>query len=1066
MEVFREKDYQGSSQVFCFEPLSDGRMAIGNVFKLILYDGEAFEKVRTGTGTTIFSMDRDREGRIYVGGQNAMGWVVPDSSGVLKYHSLDPLLPDSVEKVGVIWKVLCDGDKVHFYTKGRIFTLKNGSFRIRNAKEHFYGMHKIDGELVVQDSGKGLFRYERDEVFYLAGSQELGEKTGEIRRILPAPQEDVWTIVSRNKGVFLYDPESGDITPFPLKSEQGKNGGASYFNTKESEWKAERIYKACRMDPDKNPWSAAYAMGSDHSGVFLVDKKGVPILRIGKERGLPSNGIWDVQKGRGGNVWVATSSGFVILRTRTSFSVDKRRSFSGTVEDIGRYGPEQVLHLATLQGVWRWNEEQKGFEGVEGMKGQCFEILEFPTKETYNSTDPSTSGREEREPGDHETLLTVSNGIRSFSVSRKGSGHAEAVFKDQVYDIALIPPEKMAKNSPPSFVAGGRRGLYILQGEPLEENGRLKPLVKVKDIPNEVRSVTVDPNTSSRDFLRVWGGMSSGGVIRVDIDKDDHGYRISQLNPSKDVSKGNVYAFQRPDKEVLFGTYGGFYEPKEGGDALGPVCKYGRSFCDGSRQISLFQIGREGRLWLVDDLEHPLKRLIPEENGYRVDSTVFRGAELGDIWAIHPEDQKVWIGGEKGLACYFPGIETNIDRDWHCRIRKVRVGTDSLMHGGDFGKKMDEGKLGSRPDSGLRVPLKEQPEEMVPTLDFSHNELEFHFAAPYFDRQDQVRYSYKLTGFDTAWSQWSKRTRKAYTNLSEGTYRFKVKARNVYKKESRTAEYRFRILPPWYRTWPAYAGYGISSVLFIWLVAWLNGRRLKAQKQRLEKIVEERTQEIRTQKEKVEEAHSRLQEAHKEITQSIDYAQKIQYALLQSEEHVSPHLPEHFILFKPQSQVSGDFYWAAEHKGYLYFAAVDCTGHGVPGAFMSMLGISQLDEIMNSDELLTPGYILTALRDRVVKELSGSDPESAAKDGMDAALVKIPIPNSQSPNGEESEIEVEFAGAQNPLYVIRKGIGEDPPSASKDGVDAALVKIPIPKAQMERKVRSKWSSQGPRTPFM
>ncbi|MFB6258737.1 MAG: PP2C family protein-serine/threonine phosphatase [Flavobacteriales bacterium] len=95
-----------------------------------------------------------------------------------------------------------------------------------------------------------------------------------------------------------------------------------------------------------------------------------------------------------------------------------------------------------------------------------------------------------------------------------------------------------------------------------------------------------------------------------------------------------------------------------------------------------------------------------------------------------------------------------------------------------------------------------------------------------------------------------------------------------------------------------------------------------------------------------------------------------------------------------------------------------------------MLGISQLNEILDTDELPTPGEILTQLRTRVVRELGGADKENTTKDGMDAALVKIPIPNSGSLKEENEVFEVEFAGAQNPLYVIREGIAEEPPSAS------------------------------------
>jgi serine phosphatase RsbU (regulator of sigma subunit) len=204
----------------------------------------------------------------------------------------------------------------------------------------------------------------------------------------------------------------------------------------------------------------------------------------------------------------------------------------------------------------------------------------------------------------------------------------------------------------------------------------------------------------------------------------------------------------------------------------------------------------------------------------------------------------------------------------------------------------------------------------------------------------------------------------------------------------------------------------VFSVLFIFLLVRVNGIRLRKHKERLEKIVRERTQEIRERKEQVEVAH-------KEISDSIDYARRIQNALLQSKGYLKEHFTDHFILFKPQARVSGDFYWARERQGYLYLAAVDCTGHGVPGAMMSMLGVSYLNEILSKEELPEPGEILTELRERVVRELSGESPEEGAREGMDAAIVRIELEE------QKDRKELLFAGANNPLYVVRKGIAEE-----------------------------------------
>jgi serine phosphatase RsbU (regulator of sigma subunit) len=160
---------------------------------------------------------------------------------------------------------------------------------------------------------------------------------------------------------------------------------------------------------------------------------------------------------------------------------------------------------------------------------------------------------------------------------------------------------------------------------------------------------------------------------------------------------------------------------------------------------------------------------------------------------------------------------------------------------------------------------------------------------------------------------------------------------------------------------------------------------------------------------KLEIKNKIIEEQHKDIIDSINYAKRIQQAILKEEEHVSAHLPPHFILFKPKDIVSGDFYWALEKAEYLYVTAADCTGHGVPGAFLTMLGISYLNEINAREEILTPAEILYQLRDKIVKELSR---HGTTKDGMDISLIRLNLKTN----------ELIWAGAFNPLWYIEKGI--------------------------------------------
>jgi serine phosphatase RsbU (regulator of sigma subunit) len=146
-----------------------------------------------------------------------------------------------------------------------------------------------------------------------------------------------------------------------------------------------------------------------------------------------------------------------------------------------------------------------------------------------------------------------------------------------------------------------------------------------------------------------------------------------------------------------------------------------------------------------------------------------------------------------------------------------------------------------------------------------------------------------------------------------------------------------------------------------------------------------------------------IEEKNKEITDSINYAKNIQSSLLASDEIFSKNVKEHFIFFRPKDIVSGDFYWAQNtEEGFLVMCA-DCTGHGVPGAFMSLLGISHLKEICGKLKNLKPDRILNELRKQFIENFSLSN----SKDGMDASLIKI--------NG----MELEMAAANNPIWIIR-----------------------------------------------
>jgi serine phosphatase RsbU (regulator of sigma subunit) len=180
--------------------------------------------------------------------------------------------------------------------------------------------------------------------------------------------------------------------------------------------------------------------------------------------------------------------------------------------------------------------------------------------------------------------------------------------------------------------------------------------------------------------------------------------------------------------------------------------------------------------------------------------------------------------------------------------------------------------------------------------------------------------------------------------------------------------------------------------------------------QQNEEILAQRD-EIEAQRDLLFSQKQQIEKTHHEISSSIDYATRLQSAVLPDTGLLNEHLADHFVFFRPRDKVSGDFYWWTEVEGQIIIAAADCTGHGVPGAFMSMLGISLLREIVNKEYITHPGVILRKLRKEIIRSLKQKGVEGEQKDGMDVSLISI--------NPEKTLCQ--YAGANNPFYIIRKG---------------------------------------------
>ncbi len=279
-------------------------------------------------------------------------------------------------------------------------------------------------------------------------------------------------------------------------------------------------------------------------------------------------------------------------------------------------------------------------------------------------------------------------------------------------------------------------------------------------------------------------------------------------------------------------------------------------------------------------------------------------------------------------------------------------------------------------------------------LSYKDRFFSFEFVALDYNLPEKNLYSWKLEGLDETWTPPTNRRYISYNNLPGGDYVLRIRASNndgVWNNDG--ISLHIRIIPPFWQTTWFYVVCILLGILIVYFYIKIREQKLKAEKHVLEQKVAERTHE--------------LQEKNRDILSSIQYAKRIQEAILPPLEEISKYFPESFVLYKPKDIVSGDFYWFGVKNNKSIIASVDCTGHGVPGAFMSMIGHNLLHQIVNKESVVDPGMILRKLDKGVVKALKQNEIDT--KDGMDLALISYDKENAL----------VEYSGAYRPLYLYR-----------------------------------------------
>ncbi len=373
----------------------------------------------------------------------------------------------------------------------------------------------------------------------------------------------------------------------------------------------------------------------------------------------------------------------------------------------------------------------------------------------------------------------------------------------------------------------------------------------------------------------------------------------------------------------------------------------------------------------------------------------FVGIEAKPNASFLDSHNNLWFGTVSGAMLYRPRRDFEQTQELLTHITKVRV--NSLPR--DF---VQEHKF-----------------------NFLEDLFEFHYQSVCLRNPDAVSYQIMLEGADPDWRFVGDQTQVTYSSLSPGKYEFRVRAKNsegVWNKDPQV--YSFVINPPFWRQAWFVVSLIIAGLIGLFAYIKIRERNLVRDKHILEQKVAERTAEVVQKSEEIARKN-------KDITDSIKYAQRIQYAIL------PPGLngDRIFVFFRPKDIVSGDFYWHEQAGDIELFAAVDCTGHGVPGAFLSILGANLLTKIVKEYGILEPADILNRLNEEIGKALhqKHQSGDNVVNDGMDLALVAY----------DKKAKVIRFSGAYNPLYLIRSGellefkanrfsIGRDPSNLSRE----------------------------------
>ena len=386
---------------------------------------------------------------------------------------------------------------------------------------------------------------------------------------------------------------------------------------------------------------------------------------------------------------------------------------------------------------------------------------------------------------------------------------------------------------------------------------------------------------------------------------------------------------------------------------------------------------------------------------------VFRKAQINSFFVI--PKVACFLSSNDGLIKYDLSKKLPKFKSFNVVFERVLDSRNREIFGGYFYTKI----------KGINRISASQTDNLDFRIDYVNNGITFEFASTTFNNCDEVMYKTTLVNYENKFTDWTEKNSRSFTNLNEGDYQFIVYAKDVHGNISNSAKFKFTVNTPWYKTIWAYTIFILLGFGIVIVIVKVYSQRLRNQNIHLEKVVKERTVEIEKQKHHIEEIN-------KEVTDSINYAKILQENVMPSLVTAKELLPESFIFFKPRDIVSGDFFWMSKSpKNTIHLVVADCTGHGVPGAFMSMLGIEKLWAVTQNPANNSPSKILAQVNMEMKRTLKQTG-EMNVKDGMELAFCEVDL----------DKHTLFYSGANRPILIFRDGkliINEKPTKAGIGG---------------------------------